>query len=44
MVDSDSYGSDHFPIVLKVGASLTDALPRRNFNRADWVQFDSLCV
>ena len=41
MVESDSYGSDHFPIVLKI--SLTDALPHCNFNQADWVQFDHLC-
>ena len=43
MVESDSYGSDHFPIILKIGVSLPDALPRWNFNRADWVQFDHLC-
>ena len=27
MVESDSYGTDHFPIVLKIGVSLPDALP-----------------
>ena len=43
MVESDSYGSDHFPIILKIGVSLPDALPRWNLNRADWVQFDHLC-
>ena len=43
MVESDSYHSDHFPIVLKVCVSLPDALLRWNFNRADWVQFDHLC-
>ena len=43
MVESDSYGSDHFPIILKIGVSLPDALPRWNFNRADWVQFYHLC-
>ena len=37
MVESDSYGSDHFPIVLTIGVSLPDALPRWNFYRADWV-------
>ena len=26
MVESDSYGSDHFPIVLKIGISLPDSL------------------
>ena len=26
MVDSDSFGSDNFPIVLKIGVSLPDAL------------------
>ena len=43
MVKSDSYGSDHFPINLKIGVSLPDALPRWNLNLADWVQFDYLC-
>ena len=43
MVESDSYSSDHFPIVFKIGISLPDSLPRRNFSRADWVQFDHLC-
>ena len=43
MVESDSYGSDHFPIILKIGVSLPDALPHWNLNRADWVQFDHLC-
>ena len=43
MVESDSYGSDHFPIILKIGVSLSDALPHWNLNRADWVQFDHLC-
>ena len=27
MVESDSYGSDHFPIILKFGVSLPGALP-----------------
>ena len=43
MVESDSYGSDHFHIIFKIGVSLPDALPRWNLNRADWVQFDHLC-
>ena len=43
MVESDSYGSDHFPIILKICVSLPDALPRWNLNRADWVKFDRLC-
>ena len=43
MVESDSYGSDHFHIVLKFGISLPDSLPRWNFSRADWVKFDHLC-
>ena len=43
MVESDSYGSDHFPIILKIGVSLPDALPRWNLNRTDWVQFDHVC-
>ena len=43
MVESDSYGSDYFPIILKIGVSLPDALPRWNLNRADWVQFDNVC-
>ena len=42
MVESDSYGSDHFPIVLKIGISLPDSLPRWNFSWADWVKFDHL--
>ena len=28
MVESDSYGSDHFPIILQIGVSLPGALPR----------------
>ena len=28
MVESDSYDSDHFPIILQNGVSLPDALPR----------------
>ena len=43
MVESDSYGSDHFPIVLKIGISLPDSLSRWNFSQADWVKFDHLC-
>ena len=43
MVESDSYGSDHFPIIVKICVSLPDALSRWNLNRADWVQFDNLC-
>ena len=38
-----NYGRDNFPIVLKIGVLLPDALSRWNFNRADWVQFDHLC-
>ena len=37
------YGSDHFPIVLKISISLPDSLTRWNFSRADWVKFDHLC-
>ena len=40
MVESDSYASDQFPIILNIGVSLPGALPRWNLNRADWVQFD----
>ena len=43
MVESDLYGSDHFPIVLKIGIWLPDSLPQWNFSRADWVKFDHLC-
>ena len=42
-VASDSYGSDHFPIILEIGVSLPDPLPRWNFRRADWVHFIQLC-
>ena len=35
MVESDSYGSDHFPNIKKICVSLPDALPRWNLNRAD---------
>ena len=42
-VASDSYGSDHFPIIKKIGVSLPDPLPRWNLNRTDWVQFDHIC-
>ena len=38
-VESDSYGSDHFPIILEIGVSLPDPLPRWNFRRANWVHF-----
>ena len=44
MVESDSYGSDYFPIILKICVSLPDALPRWNLNWADWVQFHHLCI
>ena len=27
MIESDSYGSDHFPIIFKICVSLPDALP-----------------
>ena len=37
MVESDSYGSDHFAIIKKNCVSLPGALPRWNLNRADWV-------
>ena len=43
MVESDSYGSDQLPIVLKIGISLPDLLPRWNFSRTGWVKFDHLC-
>ena len=43
IVKSDSYGSDHFPIFLKIGVSLPDALPHWNLNRTTWVKFDNLC-
>ena len=43
MVESDLYGSDHFPIVLKISISLPDSLPPWNFSRADSVKFDLLC-
>ena len=37
LVESDSYVSDHFPIIFKIGVSLPDVLPRWDLNRADWV-------
>ena len=43
MVESDLDGSDHFPIVLKIGISLPDSLPCWNFSQAEWVKFDHLC-
>ena len=43
MVESDTYDSDHFPIMFKICVSLPDALLRWNFSRADWVQFIHLC-
>ena len=43
MVESDTYGSDHFPIILKIGVSFPDTLPCWNFSRTDWVQFEHLC-
>ena len=41
MVESDSYGNDHFPIVSEIVVSLPDALPRWNLNRTDWAQLDN---
>ena len=35
MVESDSYGSYNFSIIVKIGVSLPDALLRWNLNRAD---------
>ena len=43
MVESDSYGSNNFPIILKICVSPPDALPCWNLNLADWVQFHHLC-
>ena len=43
LVESDSYGSEHSPIIKNFYVLLPDALPRWNLNRADWVQFDHLC-
>ena len=43
IVETDSYGSDHFPFVLEIGISLSDSLHRWNFNRPAWVKFDHLC-
>ena len=43
MVESDSYSSDHFPIIFKIGVLLPVALPCWNLNRADCVQFEHLC-
>ena len=37
VVESDSYGSDHYPIIKKIGVSFPDALPRWNLNRVDCV-------
>ena len=42
-VEEDSFGSDHFPIILNVGISLPDTLPRWNFKRADWEHFHNVC-
>ena len=43
MVESDSRGSAHFPIIFTICVSLPDALPRWNLNWDDWVHFDNLC-
>ena len=36
MVESDSYGSDHFPISKKKRVSRPDPLVHGNLNRADF--------
>ena len=42
-VASDTFGSDHFPIILEYGVALSDGIPRWNLSRADWSKFDELC-
>ena len=42
-VASDTFGSDHFPIILEYGIALSDGIPRWNLSRADWSKFDELC-
>ena len=43
MVESASYGSDHFPIIFKIGVSPPIHYPPWKFSLTDWVQFDHLC-
>ena len=42
-VASDTFGSDHFPIILEYGVALSDGIPRWDLSRADWSKFDELC-
>ena len=43
-VESDTYGSDHFPIVLRCGGAAPESVPRWNLNRAEWNDFRELCL
>ena len=43
-VETDTFGSDHFPIVLQCSAPVPDKLPRWNLNRGDWKKFQELCL
>ena len=42
-VESDTYGSDHYPIILKSNCPQPEGFPRWKFRRADWELFKHLC-
>jgi exonuclease III len=42
-VESDSYGSDHYPIILKGKCPQPEGFPRWKFKKADWELFKHLC-
>ncbi len=43
-VESDTFGSDHFPIVLQWNGQVPNKLPRWNLSRADWNKFQRMCL
>ena len=44
-VHDDTFGSDHFPIILEnSGPELDDKIPRWNLRRAKWDEFKNSCI
>ena len=40
----DQHGSDHFPTILKTNTNENTSTPKYKFNKADWENFQNLCV
>ena len=40
----DQHGSDHFPTILKRNSDESTSTPKYKFNKADWENFQNLCV